>query len=77
MEALGLGVILIGSRLRRNAAQALGRQFTVRLSLLDDHQLTAREVLPGRIEQHHHLERKPQRAVEILVEAVIVAGGLS
>ena len=40
-EALGLGVILVGVHLRRSAAQALGRHFTVRLSLLDDHQLVS------------------------------------
>ena len=41
LEALGLGVILVGVHLRRGAAQALGRHFTVRLSLLDDHQLVS------------------------------------
>ena len=41
LEALGLVVILIGVRLRRDAAQALGRHFTVRLSLHDGHELVS------------------------------------
>ena len=40
-EALGLAVVGGGALLRQRAAQALGRQFTVRLSVLDDHQLVA------------------------------------
>ena len=37
----GFAVILAGVRLRRSAARALGRHFTVALSLLADHQLIA------------------------------------
>ena len=37
----GLAVILAGVRLRQSAARALGRHFTVALSLLADHQLVA------------------------------------
>ncbi len=36
---VGLAVILLGVRLRQTAADALGRQFTVSLSVLDDHEL--------------------------------------
>jgi len=39
VEMFGLGVIVGGVCLRQSAAQALGRHFTVKLSLLDDHQL--------------------------------------
>jgi len=37
----GLAVILAGVRLRQSAARALGRHFTVALSLLADHELVA------------------------------------
>ena len=36
---IGMAVILLGVRLRQTAADALGRQFTVSLSVLTDHQL--------------------------------------
>jgi protein-S-isoprenylcysteine O-methyltransferase Ste14 len=41
MDALGLAVIVGGACLRRSAAQALGRHFTVTLSLLVGHQLVS------------------------------------
>jgi protein-S-isoprenylcysteine O-methyltransferase Ste14 len=41
VDALGLVIIASGVGLRRSAARALGRQFTVRLSIFDRHQLVS------------------------------------
>jgi len=41
MEFLGLALTAAGAGLRQLAARALGRQFTVKLSLLDDHRLVS------------------------------------
>src|SRR5207253_10911645 len=42
--------------------------------LLDQQELTAREVNARATQQHRHLQRTHQVTVEILVEAVVVAG---
>jgi protein-S-isoprenylcysteine O-methyltransferase Ste14 len=41
VEALGLVLVAAGAWLRQLAARALGRHFTVKLSLLDDHRLVS------------------------------------
>jgi hypothetical protein len=41
--------------------------------LLDDQQLAALEILLRRVQQHDHLQREPFGAVQILVQAVVVA----
>jgi protein-S-isoprenylcysteine O-methyltransferase Ste14 len=38
---IGMAVILVGVRLRQSAARALGRHFTVMLSVLPDHELVS------------------------------------
>ena len=42
-------------------------------TLLDDHELAAGEIGPGRREQDRNLDREDGRAIEILVQAVVVA----
>ena len=46
-------------------------------ALLDEQELAAREVRPGTAEQHRDLERERDRAVEVLVQAVVAAGGVA
>jgi hypothetical protein len=43
-------------------------------ALLDEQELAAGEVGLGRAEQHCQLQREDQIAIEILVQAVVVAG---
>jgi protein-S-isoprenylcysteine O-methyltransferase Ste14 len=41
VDALGLAILAAGAALRRSAARALGRQFTVRISIFERHQLVS------------------------------------
>ena len=46
-------------------------------ALLDQHELAALEVAAGLAQQHRRLQRKHHLAVEIAVQAVVVAGAVA